>query len=104
MEYVELWYFTAEGCKEVSKATPTTADDTFGLLNMDTSLALCSIKATKTSPNAIADKSLSWNQIMTTRYIMIKTANHARWPSKHMLTLATFYIILESMQAEGYDL
>ena len=101
MEYVELWYFTAEGCKEASKATPTTADDTFGLLNTDTGLTLQSIKATKASPNAIADESLSWNQIMTARHTMIKTANHAGWPSKHTLALATFYITLESMQAEG---
>ena len=33
MEYMELWYFTTEGYKEASKATPTAADDTFGILN-----------------------------------------------------------------------
>ena len=49
MEYVELWYFTTEGCREVSKATPTAADDTFSILNTDTGLALQSIKATKAS-------------------------------------------------------
>ena len=65
MEYVELWYFSSEGCKEASKAALTAADDTFGILNMDSGLALQSIKATKASRNAVVDEHLTWEQIMT---------------------------------------
>ncbi|KAF9783694.1 hypothetical protein BJ322DRAFT_1021507 [Thelephora terrestris] len=31
IEYVELWYFTTEGCREASKTTPTVADEAFGM-------------------------------------------------------------------------
>lgn len=63
MEYVELWYFSKEGCLEASKATLTAADDTYGLLKMDTGLAFRSTKASKASPNAIPDEHLTWDQI-----------------------------------------
>jgi len=101
MEYVELWYFTTEGCKEASKATPTAADDTFGILSTSTGLALQSIRATKASRNAIADEQLNWEQIMTTRHTLITTASHVKWPKKHVYALAEFYINLESRKANG---
>lgn len=102
MEYVELWYFTTEGCKEASKTTPTAADDTFGLLNTESGLALQSIKATKASRNAVADEHLTWEQIMTARHTLIQTASRVGWPPKHTFALAGFYIKLESLKAEGY--
>ena len=103
MEYVELWYFTTEGCKEASKATPTAADDTFGLLKTDAGLALQSIKATRASRNAIPDEHLTWEQITTARYTLIQTATRVGWPQKHTLALAEFYIRLEGLKAEGYN-
>ena len=65
IEYVELWYFTTEGCKEAGKATPSVADETFGLLKTNSGIALQPLKATKASKNAVVDEYLSWEQIMT---------------------------------------
>ena len=100
-EYVELWYFTTEGCNEASKATPTTADEAFNLLNTKSGLALQPIKATKASPNAIMDEQLSWEQITTARHMMIATANRVGWAQKLTLALAQLYIGLEGLKAEG---
>ena len=103
LEYVKLWYFTTEGCKETSKATPTAADDTFGILNTESGLALQPIKATKASRNAVTDEHLSWEQIMTARHTLISTTNRTGWPQKHTLALAEFYIRLEGLKAAGYN-
>jgi hypothetical protein len=103
MEYVELWYFTTEGCKEASKATPTTADNTYGILSTDSGLTLQSIKATKASRNAIADENLNWEQITTARHTLIATANRVGWPDKHTFALAGLYINLEALKAAGYN-
>jgi len=103
MEYVELWYFTTEGCREASKATPTAADDTFCILNTDTGLTLQSFKVTRASRNAIADEHLSWEQIMTARHNLIATADRGGWPKKHTLALAQLYIDLEDHKAAGYN-
>jgi hypothetical protein len=101
LEYVDLWYFTTEGCKEASKTTPTAADETFGILNTDTGLTLQPIKATKASRNAITDEHLTWEQIMTARHTLITTTNRVGWPTKHTLSLAEFYINLEGLRAAG---
>ena len=88
MEYVELWYFTTEGCKEVSKVSPSTSDNAFGFLNTDSGLALQTCKAANASHNAIADEHLTWEQIMTARHTMITTTTQVGWPKKHTLALA----------------
>jgi len=102
-EYVELWYFTIEGCKEANKTTPTTADDTFGFLNTDTGLALQPIKASKASRNVISDEQLTWEQIMTARHNLIDTLTQADWPQDYILSLAELYINMESFKAAGYN-
>ena len=103
MEYVELWYFTTEGCREASRASPSTSDDTLGILKTDAGFAIQPIKATKASPNARADEGLSWEQIMTARHNLITVANQVGWPEKHTYALAEFYINLESRKAKGHN-
>ena len=103
IEYVELWYFTTEGCKEASHTTTSVADDTFGILNTKTGLALQPIKATKASRNAIVDEHLTWEQIMTARHTLIETATKVGWDNKLVLTLAKLYVNLEGLKAAGYS-
>ena len=103
IEYVELWYFTTEGCKEAGKATPSVADNTFGILTTGAGLALRPIKASKASHNAVIDQSLSWEQIMTARHTMISVANRTGWSRKLVLALAQFYINLEGKKSGGYN-
>ena len=74
-EYVELWYFTVEGCKEASMASLTADDETFGLLRTESGIAFQQMDATKASRNAIADEHLSWDQIMTARYGIINVVS-----------------------------
>ena len=82
IEYVELWYFTTEGCKEAGKVTPSVADNTFGILTTGAGLALQPIKASKASHNASIDQALSWEQIMTARHTMISVAKRNRMEQK----------------------
>jgi len=100
-EYVDLWYFTTEGLKEASMATLTADDDTFGLLRTDAGLAFQQINATKASRNAVTDEHLTWDQIMTARLNIITSATSHGWPPKYTMTLAKFYINLESLKATG---
>ena len=103
LEYVELWYFTTEGCREAGKATPLVADETFGILKTNLGIALQPLKATKASKNAIVDEYLSWEQIMTARHTMINTASRVGWNKKLTLALAQFYINLEGLKSDGYN-
>jgi hypothetical protein len=103
MEYVELWYFTTEGCEEASKATLTADDDIYGFLETGSGLALQLIKVTKASRNAIVDEHLTWEQIMTARHTLITTADRVGWPKTHTRALAELYINLDGLKAAGYS-
>ena len=100
-EYVELWYFTTEGCNEASRAALTADDETFSILKTDSGLALQQINANKASRNAIADEYLSWDQIMTARHNIISAATTHGWPPMHTIALAEFYMNLENFKATG---
>ena len=39
-EYVELWYFTPEGCADASDFSKSSADEAFGLAQIDDVMAL----------------------------------------------------------------
>ena len=100
MEYVDLWYFTTEGCKEASQAVPTTPD-TFGLLNTEAGLAFQPINAAKPSKKAIIDEHLGWEQIMTARHTFINMVRQAGWAPHLIQAWAEFYIKLEGLKADG---
>ena len=103
IEYVKLWYFTTEGCKEAGKATPLVADNTFGILATRAGLALQPIKASKASHNTSIDQALSWELIMMAWHTMISVANRTGWNRKLILVLAQFYINLEGKKSGGYN-
>lgn len=96
MEYVELWYFTAEGVLDASKITPTIADNTFGLQWTDNGFALHQVKASR---NVSVDEDLSWEQILTARHNLLDAASG--WPVKHRTVLAEFFMNLEALKATG---
>ena len=100
MDYVNLWYFTTEGCREASQALPTTPG-TFGLLNTESGITFQPIDAAKPSKRAIIDEQLSWEQLMTARHTFVNMANQAGWLPKHTEALAEFYIKLKSLKADG---
>lgn len=102
IDYVELWYFTIEGCQEAGKAVPTVADNAFGLTQDGPAVALQPLKASKASSKAVIDECLTWEQIMTARHIIVATANRVGWDQVLTFALAQFYITLESMKAEGF--
>lgn len=40
-KYVELWYFSPDGCKEAMKMSRSIIDDTFSLVKLDDQLTIC---------------------------------------------------------------
>jgi len=59
-EYVELWYFTPEGCKDAANSLKSTADETFGLSKVDDVVTIRSVASSTASRNVIRDQDLYW--------------------------------------------
>ena len=58
-EYVELWYFSPDGCREAADEAKSAADGTFGFTKVDDFIALKAVAAFKPSRKVIQDHSLS---------------------------------------------
>ncbi|KAG0695760.1 hypothetical protein DFH29DRAFT_1083247 [Suillus ampliporus] len=91
-EYVELWYFSPDGCKETSDEAKTNSEDTFGLTRVDDFVALKPVASFKPSRKAIQDHSLEWRQFDLAKNSFLLHINKLSWPKKHQRALTMFFM------------
>ena len=95
LDYVELWYFTPEGCAEASENQRAVAEEAYGLTKVDNFMALRPIAAFKASRNVIRDMDLTWRQMTMAKNALLQQMTKAKWPEKHVRALALFFLNLE---------
>jgi hypothetical protein len=95
-EWIELWYFTSEGCEDALRFDQGAGHDTFTLAKLDNTVSLRPISAAKASRNALPDENLSWEQIAVAKPLFLFHLTQAQWPAEHVKELATFFIALDS--------
>jgi hypothetical protein len=81
-EYIELWYFTPEGCMDASQHQHTQNDDTFGITKVDNMVMLKSMSSLKASKNVIPDADLSFCQMSMVKNVLIQQMAKYQWPEK----------------------
>ncbi|KAG2147225.1 hypothetical protein BD769DRAFT_1345936 [Suillus cothurnatus] len=95
-KYVELWYFSPDGCKEAMKTSRSIADDTFSLAKIDEQLTICPASAFKASRSALPDHELPFSVFLRAKNLFLTQANTAKWPQTHIDALALFFWHLEN--------
>jgi hypothetical protein len=95
-EYVELWYFSPEGCKEAMKTSRSIADDTFSLTKLDDHLTIRPSSAFKALRSALPDHELTFSTFLRAKNLFLTHANTAKWPQTHLDALALFFWHLEN--------
>ncbi|KAI6144568.1 hypothetical protein BKA82DRAFT_4358305 [Pisolithus tinctorius] len=95
-EYVELWYFSPEGCSDAAHNAKTNADDAFGLSSMNDILTLRPIASVKVSQNTRADHNLSFGEFLQARVSFLHHIKAVPWTEKHINALMMFFWNLES--------
>lgn len=95
-EYVELYYFTKEGCIDALNNHHSEASDAYGLTRVGDTVGLRQVAAVKSSKNVIQDADLSWNQMTYAKASYIQHAAKAGWPEKHVDALVHFFIGIET--------
>jgi hypothetical protein len=88
-EYVELYYFTPEGCEEAANNLRTVLDKIFRLEKVNNTLLIRSISSSTASRNVIKDKDLTWRQMTMGFAAFLEHATYAKWPEKHLKALAS---------------
>ena len=94
--YVELFYFTQEGCLNALNNHHTEANNTYGLSRIGNLVSLCSILAVKASKNVVQDINLTWAQMTFAKTSYLQHLSSAGWPQKHINTLTHFFISLKA--------
>ena len=94
-EYVELYYFTQEGCVDALENQHTLSEDTFGMTRQDNMVQLRPMSALKASRNVVQDSELSWRQMTMGKTTLLANLPNAKWPAKHVNALTQFFLQLE---------
>ena len=93
-EYVELWYFTQEGCADAMHQQ-TQNEDSFGLTKVDDMVSFRPVSALKASKSVVQDADLSWHQMEIAKTTLIQHITKCGWAQKVVMTLAQFFMNLE---------
>ena len=93
--YIELWYFTDEGCAEAQVSSRAQSDDMYGLTKVDDLVVLKPVTSVKVSRNVIQDTDLTWRQMNVRKNTMLCFMDLCDWPQKHVQSLAHFYFNIE---------
>ena len=93
--FVELWYFTDEGCHEAQDSSKAQSDNMYGLTKIDDLIVLKLVTSFKASQNVIQDADLTWRQMNVAKNTMLWYMELCGWPPKHTQSFAHFYFNLE---------
>lgn len=95
-EYLKLYYFTLEGCRDALNNQHSEASDAFGLTKIGDTVGLRQVAAVRLSKNVIHDADLKWKQMTYAKTSFLQHASLAGWPKKHVDALAHFFVGIES--------
>ncbi|KAG8214776.1 hypothetical protein J3R82DRAFT_9911 [Butyriboletus roseoflavus] len=90
-DFVELWYFSPEGCSEAACNHKSQADDMFGLSNTNEILTLHPVASVRVSRNARANYDLLFSEFLQAKNAFLYHIKQATWPDKHVNALAEFF-------------
>ena len=94
-EYVELWHFTIQGCRDAALTDLTTPNDTFGLVNTNDGLRLQTVGASTISSKITRDENLSWEQMSEGKSRLLDCMSTSGWSNREVGELAKFFVKLD---------
>jgi len=95
-DYIELSYFTPEGCAEAASNDHAVAEEAFAFSKVNDLVSLRPISAFKASSKVIQDDKLSWREMSIAKINLLQCMEETGWPKDHIVTLTTFYLNLEN--------
>ena len=95
-EYIELWYFSPEGCRDaISQRTST--EDSFGITKSDADFMLLKpVASVRASRKAVPDEDISWDQMEIGATLLLRHMRLHRWPDLATDALSVFWYKLQN--------
>ncbi|KAG1818049.1 uncharacterized protein BJ212DRAFT_1269565, partial [Suillus subaureus] len=101
-EYIELLYFSPDGCKEALCTACSVADD-FSLTRVNDQLTIRPAYAFKASKAAIADHDLPFSTFLCSKNLFLMQLSKAKWPQMHIDALLLFFWHLENHSIHNHS-
>jgi hypothetical protein len=80
-EYIELWYFSPEGCLDAALAQRTSADDTYGISGSDSDFMVLKLVASIcASRKVLRDEDIMWDQMEIGAALLLRHMRQNSWP------------------------
>ncbi|KAG1792599.1 uncharacterized protein HD556DRAFT_1238950, partial [Suillus plorans] len=78
-EFVELWYFSPDGCKEALRSSHSIAENDLSIMMIDDQLTLRPSSALKASKAALADHKLLFSNFLREKNLFLVQISKAEW-------------------------
>ncbi|KAG2034953.1 hypothetical protein BDR03DRAFT_817940, partial [Suillus americanus] len=78
-KFVELWYFSLDGCREALKSSRSIAENDLGLTRIDDQLTIRPASAFKGSKAALADHELPFSTFLRAKNLYLVQISKAKW-------------------------
>ncbi|KIJ05220.1 hypothetical protein PAXINDRAFT_93743 [Paxillus involutus ATCC 200175] len=98
-EFVELWYFTPDGCSTTSSENKSTASGAYTFTEDGPFLSLKSTVSCRPSSRAIHDHDLPWRQFDLGKNNFLLHIRKLGWPQEHQASLAIFFMTIISHES-----
>ena len=95
-EYVELWHFTAQGCRDAAHLDLAAANGSFNLVSTDRGLMLQEASEASISSKIIQDEDLSFNQWSEGKNRFLLCIWDSGWDKEEVDEMARFFLNLDS--------
>jgi hypothetical protein len=97
LDFVEVWYFTEEGCSEARHTDRTTSNAMLALTQEEGRITVTSAAAHRPSSKAIPDEKLSWRQMSIGKTGLLDAmSKEPGWPKEHVVALGTFFMEIDA--------
>ncbi|KAG2151645.1 uncharacterized protein EDB93DRAFT_1083261, partial [Suillus bovinus] len=90
-KYIELWYFSPDGCKDALRSSCSIAENNLSITRVDNQLTLHPSLAFKVSKAAIADHKLPFSTFLRVKNLFLVQISKAKWPQSHINALSLFF-------------
>jgi len=95
-EYVELWYFSPDGCSDAANQR-SSANDSYGISKSDADLVVLKpVSSVRASRKALRDEDLSWDQMEIASTLCLRHLRQLHWPEPATDALAIFWYNLQN--------
>jgi hypothetical protein len=90
-EYIPLWYFCQEGCRDATEDVAATGSEALGLTKTVSGLAFLLAAVGRLSKRALQDHELTWSQFDLAYTSFITHIQTYKWPEHYADALINFF-------------